>query len=78
MINGTIEIRDIAQPETLDAKIVERHIDDRTNTTAATLVVEGRLRRSAFGMTADESYISDSVDLLIRIRLLLDVDARWR
>ena len=70
MIRGLLEIRGVEQPIALDAKLVGRH-PGAQGTEIAEFVAAGRLKRSAFGMTADESFISDNVDLTITVRIQL-------
>jgi polyisoprenoid-binding protein YceI len=78
IVHGLIEIRGITQPLILDAKLVGRHPDPARGAEVAEFVVNGTLQRSAFGMTADKTFISDKVAITIRARIQLSatVDAR--
>ena len=38
--------------------------------------ITGQMRRSAFGMTADQTMVSDAVHLKIRIRLTVGIDPK--
>ena len=70
-IRGLLQIRGVTQPETLDATLVDRRPNPSGKTEVADFVVTGKLRRSAFGMTADRIFVSDSVDIRIRARIQL-------
>jgi len=76
LIHGALQIRGVTKPETLDATLVDRHHDAALNADVANFVVKGDLHRSAFGMVANEDFISDTISLLIRIHLLLGASAR--
>ncbi|HTH46742.1 MAG TPA: YceI family protein [Candidatus Limnocylindria bacterium] len=71
VIQGTLQIRGVTQPQLLDAVLKERHLDQKTGVETADFVVTGEIKRSAFGMVADRTMLSDSVHLRIRIRLAL-------
>jgi polyisoprenoid-binding protein YceI len=64
-IQGKITFRGVKQPETLDATFLNRPPDRRTNTEIVDFTIKGQFERSAFGMNADENYISNNVDLFI-------------
>lgn len=66
-IQGTLQIRGIARPETLNVRITDRRSHNQDD--SLDIVARGSVSRSAFGMSADEMYISDDVDLLIRAHL---------
>lgn len=69
-IRGLIEIRGVTRPLVLDAKLVRRHHPDAAHGAGvAEFVVTGHLSRSAFGMTADEMFISDEVGITIDARI---------
>lgn len=68
-VKGELEVRGVTQPIMLDADLIDRHLDPKTDTEVGDFVVEGHLRRSAFGMTADRAFISDRVDLRISARI---------
>jgi polyisoprenoid-binding protein YceI len=78
LVRGLIEIRGVAQPLILDAKLVGRHRDPARGADVAEFVVTGTLQRSAFGMTADKAFISDKVAVTIKARIQLSptFDAR--
>ena len=71
-VEGNLELRGVTRPVTLHAALVGRHAAPEAGQEIADFVVTGILRRSAFGMTADQSFVSDGVDLRIdaRVRLL--------
>jgi polyisoprenoid-binding protein YceI len=71
VVRGQIEIRGITQPLILDAKLVGQHHDPTLGAQVAQFVVTGTLQRSAFGMTADRSFISDKVGITINARVQL-------
>lgn len=70
-IHGLLEIRGITRPLVLQAALVNRHVDATRGMQVADFIVQGRLRRSAFGMTADTAIISDRVDLRIQMHIQL-------
>jgi polyisoprenoid-binding protein YceI len=76
LIHGTLEVRGVANPQDLDAVITERHVDTAKHIQWADFVVTGQMRRSAFGMTADQTMVSDAVHLKIRIRLTVGGDPK--
>ena len=71
LIRGGLEIRGITQPFVLDAKMTDRRKDPVRNLEIANFVVTGALKRSEFGMTADQSFISDTVKLRITAHIQL-------
>jgi polyisoprenoid-binding protein YceI len=71
LVRGQIEIRGVTQPLILDAKLVGRHRDPSRGADVAEFVVTGTLQRSAFGMTANKTFISDKVAITIRARIQL-------
>ncbi|WP_264711850.1 YceI family protein [Limobrevibacterium gyesilva] len=76
LIHGTVMIRGITQPCVLDARMTARHFDPARKAEVADFVVTGTLRRSAFGMIADRSFISDAVKLSIHARIQLAASGR--
>jgi polyisoprenoid-binding protein YceI len=71
MIRGLVEIRGVTQPLTLDAALTKQSSDLADHSEIADFVVRGSLRRSAFGMTTDEVFISDRVNIIIKAHLKL-------
>jgi polyisoprenoid-binding protein YceI len=76
LIHGTLQIRGVTQPQDLDAVMSEHHVDPAKHIEWADFVVTGQLRRSSFGMTADQTMVSDVVRLKIRIRLTVAADPK--
>lgn len=76
LVHGTLQIRGVANPQDLDAMMTERHVDPAAHIQWADFVVTGQMRRSAFGMVADQTMVSDAVHLKIRIRLTVGVDPK--
>jgi polyisoprenoid-binding protein YceI len=70
-VSGLLEIRGVTRPVLLDAHLVQRHDDAAGEPVSADFVVNGKLSRSAFGMVAEESFISDEVRLSIVARIAL-------
>jgi polyisoprenoid-binding protein YceI len=69
-ISGTIEIRGVTKPLTLDAVLAGR---DRTPTgPVSEFNVDGQINRGDFGMVADQSFVSQTVQVHIRARIALD------
>lgn len=75
-IDGQLEIRGIRQPQAFDAVLIDRHEEPAIHAEVADFVVTGRLRRSAFGMTSDMVFISDAVDIDIRVHIELPKSPR--
>lgn len=72
-VHGTLQVRGVANPLVLEAVVKNRHFDQARGIEVADFEVTGRLRRSAFGMRADQIMISDGVSLLIHLHLTVDV-----
>lgn len=70
-IRGLIQIRGVTQPLTLHAVLTRQSQDLADHSQIDDFVVHASLRRSAFGMTADEVFISDNVNIIIKARLKL-------
>ena len=74
-IDGDLELRGVTQALVLHAALLDRRPGTAAGETIADFVVTGVLRRSAFGMTADPSFISDRVNLRIHARVRLEAAA---
>ncbi len=72
IIHGNLTIRNITHPLTLDADLVDRHFDDKLKAEVAVFKVVGQLRRSDYGMVADQVFVSDIVNLSIDAHIQLD------
>jgi polyisoprenoid-binding protein YceI len=69
-INGTIEIRGVSKPMTLDAVLAGR---ERTPAgPVSEFDVDGTINRGDFGMVADQNFVSETVQVHIRARIALD------
>ncbi len=69
-IAGTIEIRGISRPMTLDAMLTG---EDKTAAgPVSEFAVNGTINRGEFGMVADQSFVSEMVQVHIRARIALD------
>ncbi len=71
VVRGMLEMRGAKQPLVLHATLVGRQTDPARGIEVAAFVVSGALQRSAFGMTADQMFISDTVKITIRARIEL-------
>jgi polyisoprenoid-binding protein YceI len=71
IVHGLLDIRGVAQPLVLRARLLRRQLDAKTGTEIADFVVNGTVHRSGFGMTADEVFISDAVSITIHARIQL-------
>jgi polyisoprenoid-binding protein YceI len=69
---GQLRIRGVTQVQMLDALMVDRHADPAHHADVADFVVSGALQRSAFGMVADQVFISDTVAIRIHARIVLE------
>ena len=74
-ILGQLRIRGVSHAQTLDAMLLDRHLDAARGSDVADFVVSGELKRSAFGMVADPVFISDTVAIRIHARIALDFAA---
>ena len=70
-VRGLLELRGVTRPLILHARLVGRHADPARRRDVAEFEVTGMLQRSAFGMNADEAFISDKVHISIRARIAL-------
>ena len=70
-IDGALELRGVTQPVVLQAALLGRHAGDKAGEEIADFVVTGALSRLRYGMTADQSFVSDRVDLRINARVRL-------
>lgn len=71
LVAGTLEIRGVRRPVTLDATVRQARANPGDGAEIADFRITGTLSRSAFGMTADPIVISDQVKLLIAARVEL-------
>jgi polyisoprenoid-binding protein YceI len=71
LIQGTLEIRGIRRPLTLDATLEREHTNMVNGDEIADFLVTGTLRRSDYGMTTQRLMISDRVTLQIAARIEL-------
>jgi polyisoprenoid-binding protein YceI len=69
-IDGTIRIRDVARPLTLDA-VLTGHPRGPSGPMSE-FVVDGTLNRGEFGMVADRNFVSDTVHIHVTARIALD------
>ncbi len=69
-IDGAIEIRGVTKPMILDAVLTGRA--PGPSGPVSEFVVKGAINREAFGMVADQSFVSDTVQVRIRARIVLD------
>lgn len=71
LLRGKLEIRGVTQPLTLTATLVGRQTAGERDGESADFVVNGALSRAAYGMVAERAFISDTIDIAIRARILL-------
>ena len=71
LLRGVLAMRGVTQPISLMARLVAENKGRGSNTDLEDFIVTGALRRSAFGMTTDETFISDQVKLVITAHLIL-------
>jgi polyisoprenoid-binding protein YceI len=70
-IAGELQIRGVARPQPLDALLLRRQVDPVRHVETADFAVTGKLKRSDFGMVANQTFISDAVTLTIHVRVEL-------
>ncbi|MBB5688214.1 YceI family protein [Roseomonas alkaliterrae] len=68
---GELTIRGITRPHRMEARLVERRQDPALGREVAAFSAGGTLRRSEFGMTAEQAAISDEIRLTVRVRILV-------
>lgn len=71
VVEGSVEIRGITRPFTLDTRLVAERPDPRSRAEIADFIATGALQRASFGMTADPLLISNMIDIIIHARLAL-------
>jgi polyisoprenoid-binding protein YceI len=69
-IAGTIEIRGVTRPMQLDAVLTGQ--DKTPAGPVSEFAVDGTINRGEFGMVADQSFVSEIVQVHIRARIALD------
>lgn len=74
-VHGTLDLRGVSGPLDLEAVVKDRHFDAARKVDVADFDVTGRLRRSAFGMRADQVMVSDVVRLFIHVHITVPVAA---
>jgi polyisoprenoid-binding protein YceI len=72
VLRGLLEFGGVTRLQALDAVLVGHRADPITDTDVVDLLITGGLRCSAFGMPADQAFISDRVELVIRARIELE------
>lgn len=70
-ITGDLTIRDITRREVLQAALTGRRTDPETQTEVADFVASGTVERADFGMTADQDFVSNDVQLNISAHIQL-------
>lgn len=68
---GELTIRGITRPHRMEARLVDRRHDPALGREAVEFSASGEMRRSEFGMTAEQAAISDTIRLQVRVRLLV-------
>jgi len=71
VLRGRLQLRGVTRPLDLDARLVGEHRDSAARNEVADFVVTGTLRRSEFGMKAEDVLISDRVRITINARIRL-------
>lgn len=69
---GELTIRGITRPHRMEARLVDRRPDPaQGGREVAEFTAAGEMKRSEFGMTAEPAAISDTIRLVVRVRLLV-------
>jgi polyisoprenoid-binding protein YceI len=68
---GTLEMRGVTQPCTLQAKLARRRRDPATGAEIADCTARGEVSRAAFGMMADMMATGDRVQLAVSVSLVI-------
>ena len=66
---GALTIRGITRPHRMEARLLDRRRDPALGREVAEFSAAGEMRRSEFGMTAETAAISDTIRLVVRVRL---------
>jgi polyisoprenoid-binding protein YceI len=74
-ISGVLQVRGVARPQPLDARLLTHQTDKLRHVETAEFAVTGRLKRSDFGIVANQVFISDAVTLHIHLRVELPAAA---
>lgn len=69
-ITGNLEVRGISRPVTMEGRIVSRRANP-SGGEVAEITVNGEIRRSEFGMVAEQSVISDVIRIAFSVRMIL-------
>ena len=72
LVRGMLRIRGVTHEEVFDAVVENRAGGTSGGPDALDFVVTGKIRRSAFGMVADQAMLSDTVRLSILFRLAIE------
>ena len=70
-LDGDLTLKGVTHRQSLVAILETRHRNPETAADEAVFAVEGELRRSDYGMTADNGWIAETVSMRIRARLVL-------
>jgi polyisoprenoid-binding protein YceI len=76
VIRGMLGLRGVERPQAFDAVLIGRSTDPATGYQTADFDVTGKLKRSEFGMNSDRIFISDTVALIIHMRIGLRPEDR--
>ena len=68
---GELTIRGVTRPHRMEARLEDRRHDPALGREAVEFSASGEMRRSEFGMTAEQAAISDTIRLQVRVRLLV-------
>jgi polyisoprenoid-binding protein YceI len=68
---GNLTIRGITRPHRMEARLVARRQDPALGREVAEFTAAGEMKRSEFGMTAEQAAISDTIRLVVRVRLIV-------
>ncbi|MFA5121136.1 YceI family protein [Zavarzinia sp.] len=74
-ITGDLTIRGVTRPQILQAELTGRRYDPAERAEVADFVVSGTVDRAAFGMVADQSFVSKEVQLQISAHIKLQTAA---
>lgn len=68
---GELTIRGITRPYRMEARLLGRRRDETLGRDVAEFSAGGEMKRSEFGMTAEQAAISDTIRLVVGVRLLV-------
>lgn len=71
VLAGNLTIRGVTRPLRLEARLLDRRRDPASGKDIAAFSAAGDMKRSEFGMTAEQAAISDTIRLAVHVSLVI-------